>query len=162
MRTHNPETTEVETGQPQPADTRQSAALNLLLDDLSRPEAQKALKVIQAGSWLDDLRAAHELFERTYIEKVAAESQQDFPSLRDARGRLVDHVETLLGSVEVLRQSIERDGTDAELATLGELVEQLKEIITEVMTVARARRTRQSNSDSPEDAQEEALVATAS
>ncbi len=141
---------------------QQSAALNLLFEDLSMPAAQNSLEVLQAVSWLDDLRTAHEAFEQTYSEKVSSEARQDYPLLRAARLRLGRHVETLLGCLEVLQRFVEQDGTEAELATLSQLTGKVNEIITEVMTVARARRTRESNSLSSQDTDQEALAATAS
>ena len=64
---------------------QQSAAMNLLIEDLSAPEAIQALATINAASWFDDLIVAQEEFEQIVSNKSEFEAQQDVSPVRTSR-----------------------------------------------------------------------------
>jgi hypothetical protein len=119
---------------------RETASLNMLFNDLSSHELTAAIQTIGAQLWLDDLKAAQTAFEETYQTKVSTETQIDYPALRDAKMQLGRHLNTLLDCIQILLCL-------GETETYEPIANQLNEIITDVMTSARARRTREKNVD---------------
>ena len=118
----------------------QTAALNLLFEDLDAPDAVSAMQVIGADSWYADLKNAQAEFENTYKEKVSSEAQEDYLRLREAFTVLGRHLNVLLDTIGLLQELCETENIDT-------VVEQINEVITDVMTTARARRTRQTEDE---------------
>ena len=118
----------------------QTAALNLLFDDLDAADAVSAMQVIGADGWYTDLKNAQAEFENTYKEKVSTEAREDYLRLREAFSVLGRHLNVLLDTIGLLQELGETENIDT-------LVEQINEVITDVMTTARARRTRQTEDE---------------
>ncbi len=116
--------------------TEETAALKALLTELDGTEATTAIQTLNAAPWYDDLKAAQAAFEETYNNKITAEAQADYPLLRETRSKIIRHLTALLDFIRVLGEVNTSD-------TYTAMVEQLNEIINDVMTVARARRTRE-------------------
>ena len=118
----------------------QTANLNLLFEDLDAPDAVSAMQVIGADSWYADLKNAQAEFENTYKEKVSSEAQEDYLRLREAFTVLGRHLNVLLDTIGLLQELDETGNIDT-------VVQQINEVITDVMTTARARRTRQTGDE---------------
>lgn len=116
--------------------TEETAALKALFAELDGAEAATAMQTLNAAPWYDDLKAAQAAFEETYNNKITAEAQADYPLLRETRSSIIRHLTALLDFIRVLGE-VNASGAYATM------VEQLNEIINDVMTVARARRTRE-------------------
>ncbi|MCA9214863.1 MAG: hypothetical protein KDB27_17450 [Planctomycetales bacterium] len=123
--------------------TDQSAEMILLIEQLSEPEAQQALDTIGAGAWFEELRDAQSSFEQVMKAKAQAKSDDDTPAVREARSDLIRNVDTLLGTIDVLKKLEDRSEAKTNLETLDDLIIAVNEIITDVTGVARARRTRE-------------------
>lgn len=113
----------------------ESSQLNGLLADLKNPAAQEAIATINAGYWAESLEQAQQEFEALYLQKVASEAVQDRPGVTASRRELTRQ----------LTQIFQYLDTQAEIN--GEqyrpLVEKIDMVIVDVMTVARARKTKQ-------------------
>jgi hypothetical protein len=118
----------------------QTANLNLLFEDLDAPDAVSAMQVIGAEGWYADLKNAQAEFENTYKEKVSGEAQEDYLRLREAFTVLGRHLNVLLDTIGLLQELDETGNIDT-------VVQQINEVITDVMTTARARRTRQTEDE---------------
>ena len=118
----------------------QTANLNLLFEDLDAPDAVSAMQVIGADSWYADLKNAQAEFENTYKEKVSSEAQEDYLRLREAFTVLGRHLNVLLDTIGLLQEL-------GETGNIDTVVQQINEVITDVMTTARARRTRQTGDE---------------
>ena len=137
--------------------TQQTAAMNLLLEDLSTDEAKEALAAMNGTSWFEDLQSAQAAFEHLVSTKAELESQQGIPPLRISRAALTDSVEALLSCVGVIQRFEERNGDTNTQEALTELIGTINEITSDAMSIARARRTR----DEATDEQEPSLVTSA-
>ena len=122
---------------------QQTTALRLLFEDLSSVAAQQDLTTLAATSWFVDLQTAQEKFEQTMAQRATAESQSEVPRLAPSRSKLANHLDTLIGNIEVLR-SAAADGRDDEtVSQLDDLISVLNEIIGSAMSMGRARKTRE-------------------
>lgn len=115
----------------------ETSQLNVLVNDLETPEAQAALTTIGATVWLDDLKTAQGEFETAYQEKVAAQAGEDYQPIRDGRRQVARYVAALLSYVDLQ--------SDLNPVQFGPVVDKIDEVIVDVVTVARARRTRGGN-----------------
>ena len=131
--------------------TEQSAGMNLLLEDLSTEQASDALATMGAPSWYDELRLAQDSFEQAVREKLSTESQDDILPIRFSRSQLTDHIETLLGCVRAMRDYQELTDAPNGYSALDESISSINEIITNAMTIAKSRRTRNESANEHED-----------
>lgn len=120
----------------------QSAQTAVLLQKLSAPEAVGAIEQIQAGDWFEEFVDLDKQFNELWNKRAREDGGDDLPLLREAKADLDQAIETLLGVIEM------RAARDT--AKYGPAVAALNEIITELMSIARARETRQSDSDGGE------------
>ena len=120
----------------------QSTQFNLLIEDLAEPEAQQALSTMNAIAWLEDLKVSQDAFRATVKQRDVAESQMERPQISSVRSRLHRHLTTLLWSVEAIHEFTNEKGAHESTATLNTLGSVLNEMISGVMSIARARRSR--------------------
>ncbi|MCI0513029.1 DUF6261 family protein [candidate division KSB1 bacterium] len=123
---------------------QESAELNLLFVDLDAPAAAAALKTIGGETCYTDLKKAQAEFEKTYNQKVSAQTKEDYPYLAQARNKLSQHLQILLGCIEILMEI-----RGPEKYKVG--VDKLNAVITEIMAIARARKTRNEKTDTIAD-----------
>lgn len=124
---------------------QESAALRMLFDDLSTPEATAAIQTIGAETWLNDLKNAQAAFDEMYQTKISTAQAEDFPLLRDAKTKLGRDLAALLESVRILTAMGNED-------VFGPVVSKINEVIRDIMTTVRARKTREKNeSENPAD-----------
>lgn len=112
----------------------ETSQLNGLLEDLKNPEAQQAIAVINAGFWTDALEKSQHEFEAIYQQKVATEAVQDLPKITDTRRDIVHMLTRMLQYVEA---HAEINGEK-----FNPIVEKIDEVIVDMMTIARTRKTR--------------------
>ncbi len=116
-----------------------------MLEELSSKEAQESIETINASGSFSELRDAHQAFIDTYQAKVSAESQTDYPQVRIATARVRSRIDALLCCLTTLSDFAEQEDDEQAFTIVSELIRQVNEIITEVMAIARARRTRESS-----------------
>jgi hypothetical protein len=119
--------------------TQESTTLKLLFNDLETPEATAALKTLNAEGWYNDVKTTQAAFEEVFNQKITAEARENYPQLHQAKNRLAQHLTTLMSCIGVLEEQ------QPDNQKITELVEQLNQVTTGVMTTARARRTRNEN-----------------
>ena len=117
--------------------TEQSAKMQSLVKILSGPELTAALELIGAKPWFDSMSAAQADFEDFYDKKIENEGKKEHLGLKEARNKLTFHLHTLLDAI-VSANDI-KDGVYAPLIT------RMDEVITDIMTSVRARRSREKN-----------------
>jgi len=124
----------------------ESAALKLLFNDLSTPEATAATETIGAQTWLDDLKNAQTDFEETYQTRISATPVTDFPLLRETKVKLGRDLAALLETLRILA------GMDAD-NTFGPITTKINNVIGDIMTTVRGRKTREKkwNEIAPEE-----------
>ena len=126
----------------------ETTALNMLFNDLDAPDVTAAIQTIGAESWYADLKNAQAAFENTYNDKVSSEAQEDYLRLREAFSKLGRHLSLMLDAAGLLQELGEPENIDA-------VIEQINEVITDVMTTARAHKTRQTEEESEVPAEAE-------
>lgn len=116
----------------------ESSQLNGLLADLKSPAAQQAIATIQLEFMVDVLAQAQEEFEAIYQQKVASEAVQNLPGITASKRDLTRYLTRVFQYID----------TQAEINAekYGSVVEKIDEVIVDVMTIARARKTKQEDS----------------
>jgi len=115
----------------------ETAKLNSLLTALKTPEATQALETISATEWFTNLETDQKDFELAFQSKVDTESAINYPLLKESKGTISKTLKALLNYVEA------NAGLDG--AKFSPVVEMLNEIITDVVSISRARITRVAN-----------------
>lgn len=124
--------------------TEQSGKLEALFAELDLPEAQAALTALHATELYADLKQAQTDFVILYQQRLEVDIAQDYPTLREARGTLVPHLNSLLKALEILEL------TEPNVHTA--LLDKVDAITTAAMIPARARKTRSENQEvSPDE-----------
>lgn len=80
------------------------------------------------------MRQAEANFTDLYQQRLDLDSKKDYPALAPAKSSIVPRINMLLDAVNILHEE------DAE--TLDPLVRELNAITSQIMAIARARRTR--------------------
>ena len=122
--------------------TIQSQKLNNLFSDLNEEKVKAAITKLKAEEYLNELKTAQTDFETMYKTKTTEEGQENIPQIREAKSKVGRYVNILLENVRV--------NEEMEPAKYKAMAERLDEIVKDVMSTARARKTRQEN-----DGQEE-------
>jgi len=121
----------------------ESSKMNNLISNLGTPQAQQAIDTIGAGDWFEQLTTTQEAFEVLCKTKVEADSEINYLRVRDSRVIIARYLQALLNYI----------GTNSDLD--GAKYEPVKEIInvliTDAVTVARARITHAANVDKEKD-----------
>lgn len=126
---------------------QQTTELRILFDLLDSEEAKAAVETIGATTWLEDLKEAQEEFERVFQERAGAQSQASRPQLVPARTRLHRNLDTLLRVIECLYAFAEQTKDYDTAENLSDAISIVNEHINELMSIARARRTREDASN---------------
>lgn len=121
--------------------TEQSGKLEALFAEFDQAEYQEALTKLNVLDLYQELKQAQADFTDLYTQRLDVDAGRNYPTLKQAKGQLVPHVNALLNAIDVLYE------TDTE--THQALVEKLNTITTQVMASARARKTR--SMTQPED-----------
>jgi hypothetical protein len=115
----------------------ETTKLNTLIVNLSTPESKLALETIGATEWFNELVSDQKKFEETYQEKTDVEGAINYPLLKNAKLIVLKNVRALLSYVET--------NSSMNVSPYPTLEEKLDEIITDILTIAHARITREEN-----------------
>lgn len=124
--------------------TEETSQLNGLLNDLKSPDAQAALVLIQDNYWVTTLTNAQQEFEALYQEKVETEAIQDLPKLTTSKNNVAHYLSRLLQYIDTNRE--------LNPEKYQSVADKIDEVITDVMTIARARKTKQNEKTNPPQA----------
>lgn len=116
----------------------QTAKMKLLVADLELPENTAELTALQATSWLVMMKKENEDFEALVEERSIEQSGKESSLLNEKKTTLGNRLNKLLDTLELMEDSGEPDN-------ITETVAKINEAITQVMTAARARKTRSNN-----------------
>lgn len=120
--------------------TEKSGRLAALFEELDQPEFQSAIAILKADELYNELKAAEDAFLAVYGERLREETTQNSITLEDARRKAVPHVNIFLGVLSTLEEF--------EPEVYEALSAKINAITSEIMTIARARRTRNGNEGS--------------
>lgn len=124
--------------------TEESGKLNALFEELDEPEKQSAMDTLNVMALYNELKASQKDFEDVFSSKLSADQAKNYPTLKDAKGRILPHLSTLYGVLEVLAEEQDAYALASVSAFNG--------ITATVMSTARARKTRGENGeDAPEE-----------
>jgi hypothetical protein len=112
----------------------QSSQLNGLLNDLESPQAQQALETLNAAVWLTPLKEKQSEFESLYQQKIANAATSEAPLVTASKNKVIHYLNGLLFYIDFKAEK--------EPALFNPMIEKIDEVITDMMSVARARKTR--------------------
>ena len=121
----------------------ESSKMNSLITNLSTPQAQQAIETIGAGDWFEQLTSSQEAFEKLYKTKIEVDSEINYLRIKDSRVIIARYLQALLIYI----------GTNSDLdgARYEPVKEKINVLITDAVTIARARLTRNENADKEKD-----------
>lgn len=115
----------------------ETAKLNTLITALKKADNSSLLKTILGEEWLNELNASQEEFERSYSTKIQAESEIDYPLLKESKKKVIQFLRTLLSYVE--------SNTWINETKYKPVALKIDEITTDTLSIARNRITRMEN-----------------
>jgi hypothetical protein len=115
----------------------ETAEMNSLISELSKPETMQLLKLIGADVRFKVMSDAQDDFEKTYNSKVTVDSTINYPLLKDSKIRVAQSLNALLTYVE--------SNVEFNKAQFGPIEDKINTVITDIVTIARARITRVEN-----------------
>ncbi len=122
-------------------DSEESVELNALLSDLDTPAAQADLTTVGLTTEIDALQQAQQTFDNLIAQRAIEESGEEIPSLPAVRKFLREDLAVLRDDLAFAER---RDPV-----IFGALVQEVSQHITDVVAIARARRTRQESEEEP-------------
>ena len=114
-----------------------TAKIKSLIQNLSKPEAQMAIETIGAAEWLEQLTTSQEAFEATYVGKVDTKQTTISPLIKDSRAVITKYLNALLNYIAT--------NSDFDSEKYDQIRETIDEIISEAVSIARARVTHKEN-----------------
>jgi len=121
----------------------ETGALNALFKSLLDPAPTAALTLIDADEYLTELKEAQTQFEQILNSRTDEQAAKDYPLLATTKAALGKRLQLLLGFVSTLDDA-DITGTRPELDLL---IARLNDTLTEILTPARARRSRATTPD---------------
>jgi len=119
--------------------SEESTKLDLLFEKFDASAAREAIATINATDWLERLKTRQADFEKVYHSKVETEAGIDFPLLKTSKNTIKFYLKGLLNYIET--------NSKKDTARFSSLEDQINEIITDIVTLARARGTRKENAE---------------
>jgi hypothetical protein len=116
----------------------ETSQLNGLFEDLKNPEAQQAIALIKAEFWVEALQQAQQDFEALYQQKVATEAGQDLPQINESKQELIRNLDRLLIYIE--------SQAEIKAEKYQPVVKKIDEVIADMMSSARARKSKRNES----------------
>jgi hypothetical protein len=116
----------------------QTSSMIVLFNDLDKPKASEAIASVGGTEWYLKLKEEQEKFEQIYSEKVDNESIKQTPQIKAIKKRLAKLLNSLLSYVD--------QKSEFNSKKYGPVVVKLDEIITNIVSIAKARQTRKTNS----------------
>jgi len=120
----------------------QSGKLEALFAQLDKPTNQEAITLLNATGIYAELKTAQASFTSIYRTRLEADTTIDYPTLRDAKSRIVLHINALLNALYIIHET--------EPATYDALIEQIDAATAAIMSTARARKSRSTNEEDEE------------
>ena len=114
--------------------TQQSGKLKALFAELDKAENQAYLVTLGADSFYAELKQAEADFQQLYNDRLDEDGKKDYPTLAEARKATIPYLNVLIDAINVL------ETTAPGSYTL--LITKMNAITSEVMSAARARKTR--------------------
>lgn len=111
----------------------QSGKLAALFDELDQEEYQEAMKQLNIVSVYQELKQSPVDFQTIYDERLSQEADLNYPTLKEARARIIPHINSLLSVIDVL--------VELEPKKYQQLADKLSTITKQVMAAARSRKT---------------------
>lgn len=115
----------------------ESALLNALFTELDKGEHQQAIETIGALEWYQNLKESNATFESTYRLKVESEAERETTMVGEIKRDLAKFINPLIDYIYLNAELIE--------GNFSTVAGQLDELISSVMSIARARQTRKEN-----------------
>jgi len=115
----------------------ETSSLKSLLEDFKTPAAQQAITTINAQLWVEWLEKAQQAFEEIYQQKVATEATEDLPLVSVTRRELIRYLNRLLSYLDI--------NSEIKPEKFMPVVIKIDEVIVDIMTVARARKSKAKN-----------------
>ena len=126
--------------------TAQSGQLEVLFNELNKPEYTEAINTLGVTSLFEELKQNEINFSIKFKARLEEDTAKTYPTLGEAKKKAVPHVNILIEAIRILEEA--SPGSQEAVITA------MNAATNEVMAVARARKTR---SESPEDQPEEAM-----
>lgn len=124
----------------------QTSVMKLLFTDLQTGKAKGAMQKLPGlQSWYDDMVQAEKDFEDTYVDKTEDTSDKSILPLKQSLPVLSRHLIALVENIKIIN--------DNAPGSCDALIDQMNIIISEIMTTAKANKTRKANK--PDDADSE-------
>lgn len=114
--------------------TEQSGKMEALFDELDKAENLAALAAMHADGLYEELKQAQEDFVTIYNNRLNEDTLKNYPTLKEAKSKTTPHVNILLDALAILEET--------EPGVHDTLINQMNSITTEIMAVARARKSR--------------------
>jgi hypothetical protein len=113
----------------------ETAKLNALLSSFKSTENMSLLTLTGAADWFSYLADAQEDFETTYNSKIGKDATVDIPLIRVSKDSIKRNMTPLLGYIQ----------TNALInpSVFKPVEEGINIVITDIVTIARARKTRE-------------------
>lgn len=115
----------------------ETTKLNTLRTQFKTAEYSNLLSTIVATDLFEELDEAQQDFENTYKNKVDTESEINLPLLKDSKNLIAKTLQPLLGYVE--------SNVLVDAGTFKPIEATIDEIITDIVSIAHARMTREAN-----------------
>lgn len=112
----------------------ETVKLRSLLKDLHEANEAAALETLNMSATIDSLNSSNEYFDVLYLKRSAQEAEDDTPSLIPTRKEIAESLYLLVNLINFYNR--------IEPEVYGAFAGELAEIITDMMTVAKARQTR--------------------
>lgn len=122
----------------------ESSKLTALIDKLETEPAKSAITTLGATALFEGLKTAQADFETTIKQKVDAKTAEDFEKTRICRKALARYLNSLINYIDMMA---EIDGGNYQVAS-----DKIDEVLTEVISIARARQTRNADDKTGDDA----------
>ncbi len=124
-------------------DVAETAELRVLFQEMDTPEAQAAIEIIDALIWYNTLKDEQLGFEDLYMEKVDTESKTELPETRIIRKDISRTLHLFIDYIYL--HSIHFPDAYRSIAVKTD------ELITDIVTIAKARQTRKENKKTEEE-----------
>ncbi len=122
----------------------QSGRLEALFEKLDQATYQTALSTLNVATVYAELKQAQLDFSTLHDQRIDEDVSRQYPTLRNAKAPMVKHLNGLLEAIDILGETAPE--------TYGSVIEKMNVITNNIMSIARARRTR--SADSGEDTAE--------
>lgn len=123
--------------------TQQSGQMQALFTELDKAAAQDAITTLGLLDLYSELKQSQEDFVAVYTDRLEEDAQKNYPTLREARSKILPHLNILISAMGILLES--------EPETWQTVADQFNAITTEMMSIASNRKTRKQEDQESEN-----------